>query len=71
MPKPSDSNPGEFGLNYVKEILNAVIQRLKDEIDLFHLTSATSLTLGLVNGIDSLTKTILSFQEILPESSLT
>jgi hypothetical protein len=38
VPKPLESDPGEFGLKYVKDTLNAVITRLKAEIDLFHLT---------------------------------
>ena len=57
-------------MTYVKEILNAVISRLKGEIDLFHLTSATSVTLGLVNGIDSLARAVLSFRDLLPEANI-
>ena len=38
VPKPSECEPGEFGLKFVKDTLNAVITRLKAEIDLFHLT---------------------------------
>ena len=70
VPRPTDSEPGDFGLKYVKEILNALIDRLKTEMDLFHLTSSTSVSLGLVNGLDSLVRAILSFKNILPEANL-
>ena len=70
VPKPSENDPGDFGLIYVKEALNTLISRLKSELDLFHLTSATSVTLGLVNAIDSLIRVILAFKDLLPEANL-
>ena len=57
-------------MKQVKEVLNAVISRFKEGIDLFHLTSATSDSLTLINGLDAISQSILLFKDLIPVSNI-
>ena len=57
-------------MKQVKEVLNAVISRFKEGIDLFHLTSATSDSLTLINGLDAISQSILLFKDLIPVSNM-
>ena len=57
-------------MKQVKEVLNAVISRFKEGIDLFHLTSATSDSLTLINGLDAISQSILLFKDLIPMSNM-
>lgn len=54
------------GIKQVKEILNAMIKRLREASDLFHFTATTTGSLLLLNGVDSVISAILSLKGLLP-----
>jgi GDP-D-mannose dehydratase len=58
-------------LKYVKDLLNALIASLKHHIDLFHLTANTSVQLSFVNAVETLSRSILTFTNILPPLNIT